>query len=526
MSSTSVKLSFREKAGYSLGDASANFVFQTMIIFQMGFYTDVFGITPALAAFLLVGVRLMDACFDPIVGALADKTKSRWGRFRPWVLFSAPFFGVIFWLTFTTPDLDPTGKAVYAVVLYVMLMMIYSINNVPYSALTGVMTSDGEERTKLSSYRFVAATVATFVVQGFTLPLVAKFGGVSAWREENAEELATWLAANPDKTENLHPAIIAMNQHGWSVTFGIFAALAVVFFLITFVSVKERVKPSPGQKESLRQNLRAINNKPWYAMFILTLFVFITLALRGGGLYYYFSYYMDKEAMYGFLCSFGLEKPMGDLGIGKTILNWFGLLAEGDKTNVTAVCLGLNNMVGNLITVIGVICSPLLVSKFGKKNVFIVGLTATALAQAAVFIVEPTQPMLMLWMGIIWGVCYGPTIPVLWAMIADVADYSEWKNDYRATAFVFAGVVFALKAGLGFGGAIGGWILEWYGYVANAAQSASALLGIQLSASIYPAICFGIAALCLLFYPITTANLKSIQQDLEERRKSFGKTEA
>ena len=522
MSTTSAKLSFREKACYSLGDASANFVFQTMIIFQMGFYTDVFGITPWLAGILLVGVRLLDACFDPIVGTLADRTKTRWGKFRPWVLFSAPFFGVIFWLTFTTPDLNPTGKAVYAVVLYIMLMMIYSINNVPYSALTGVMTSDGEERTKLSSYRFVAATVATLLVQSLTLPLVAKFGGVSAWRKENAEELATWLVANPDKSEKLHPAIIAMNQHGWSVTFGIFAAIAVVFFVITFFNVKERVKPDPGQKESTRKNLTAINNKPWYAMFILTLFVFITLALRGGGLYYYFSYYMDTTAMYDFLIGFGLQMPTGDMNLWQKFLNALGLFVESDKTNVTAVCLGFNNFVGNIVTTIGVICSPFLVGKFGKKPVFLVGLTAPAFAQAAVFLVSPTQPMLMMWMGILWGVCYGPTIPVLWAMIADVADYSEWKNNYRATAFVFAGVVFALKAGLGFGGAIGGWILEAYGYVANAAQSASSLLGIQLSASIYPAICFAIAASCLIFYPITTQKLKEIQAELEERRKGFG----
>jgi Na+/melibiose symporter-like transporter len=490
--STTPKLSFWEKSGYSLGDASANFVFQTMIIFQMGFYTDVFGITPWLAGFLLVGVRLLDACFDPVVGTLADLTKTRWGKFRPWVLFSAPFFGVIFWLTFTTPDLGPTGKAVYAVVLYVLLMMIYSINNVPYSALTGVMTSDGEDRTKLSSYRFVAATAATFVVQGLTLPLVAKFGG-----------------DNPQK--------------GWSITFGIFAALAVVFFVITFLSVKERVQPDPSQKANFKDNLRAINVRPWYAMFVLTLFLFITLALRGGGLYYYFTYFVDKAAMHDFIGAFGLQMPAGDLNWWQTVLNAFGLLVKGDFSNVTGVGLGFNNMVGNFITIIGVMCSPFLVGMFGKKAVFLVGLTATAIAQALIFICAPTQPGLVFAFGILWSICYGPTIPVLWAMIADVADYSEWVNHYRATAFVFAGVVFALKAGLGFGGAIGGWILGWYGYVANAVQTPEALLGIQLSASIFPAICFAIAAICLLFYPITQKDLVRIQSDLEERRKNFAK---
>lgn len=493
MSNTTEKLSFREKAGYSLGDASANFVFQTMIIFQMGFYTDVFGITPWLAGFLLVGVRLLDACFDPIVGTLADRTRTRWGKFRPWVLLSAPFFGVIFWLTFTTPDFGPTGKAIYAIVLYILLMMVYSINNVPYSALTGVMTNDAEDRTKLSSYRFVAATAATFVVQGLTLPLVAKFGQGNV-------------------------------QKGWSITFGIFAALAVVFFVVTFFSVKERVQPDPKQKESLKENLKAVCNRPWTAMFILTLFLFITLALRGGGLYYYFSYFADKQSLHDFLCVFGLQLPTGDLNWWQTTLNAFGLLVSDDLSNVTGVGLGFNNMVGNFVTIIGVMCSPWLVGRFGKKAVFLTGLTATAIAQAAIYLAAPSQVTLVFCLGILWSICYGPTIPVLWAMIADVADYSEWKNHYRATGFVFAGVVFALKAGLGFGGAIGGWILEAYGYVANVEQTPTALTGIQLSASIYPAICFGIAAVCLLLYPITTKDLATIQRDLEERRKTFDKT--
>lgn len=495
MNSKNQKLSFREKAGYSLGDASANFVFQTMILFQMGFYTDVFGITPWLAGFLLVGVRLLDACFDPIVGTLSDRTNTRWGKFRPWILFSAPFFGVIFWLTFTTPDFGPTGKAVYAVVLYILLMMVYSINNVPYSALTGVITSDNQDRTKLSSYRFVAQTAATFIVQGLTLPLVAKFGG-----------------------DNV--------QKGWSITYGIYAAIAVVFFIVTFFSVRERVKPNPKQKESFKNNLHAICNKPWVAMFVLTLFVFITLSLRGGGLYYYFTYFVDKKALHDFLCVFGLQLPAGgDLNWWQTVLNAFGLLVKDDLSNVTGVGLGFNNMVGNFVTLIGVLCSPFLVAKFGKKPVFVVGLTATTLVTAAVYIAAPTQVGLLFLIGIGWSICYGPTIPVLWVMIADVADYSEWKNYYRATGFVFAGVVFALKAGLGFGGAIGGWILEAYGYVANAVQTTTALHGIQLSASIFPAICFAIAVIALCFYPISHKKLVQIQAELEERRTKFGESD-
>ena len=492
MSDTPHKLSFREKAGYSLGDASANFVFQTMIIFQLAFYTDVFGISAGIAGTLFLAVRFIDACFDPIVGTLADRTRSRWGKFRPWVLYSAVPFGLIFWLTFTTPDLSHTGKIVYAFATYIALMMIYSVNNVPYSALNGVMTSDVNDRTSLSAFRFVAATAATFVVQGLTLPLIAKFGG----------------ATNP--------------QHGWSVTIGIYAAIAVVFFVITFLSVKERVLPDPNQKESFKENIAVVLNRPWWAMFVLTLFIFITLALRGSGMYYFFTYYISKDALHHFVSGMGLTMPGGGLSWWQSVLNAFGLLVKPDNSNVTQVGLGMMNMAGSLVTLVGILFSTMLVSRFGKRNVFIVGLAATTLVTAVFFVVSPTSIGMLFFLGCLWSACYGPTIPVLWAMIADVADYSEWKNRRRATGFVFAGIVFALKAGLGFGGAICGWILGAYGFAANVDQSTASLFGIRMSASIYPALFFAFGVAALFFYPITTDKLKTIQQELEERRKNFG----
>jgi glycoside/pentoside/hexuronide:cation symporter, GPH family len=487
---TAKKLSFGEKAGYSLGDASANFVFQTMIIFQMAFYTDVFGISAGVAGTLFLVVRFIDACFDPIVGTLADRTHNRWGKFRPWILYSAVPFGLIFWLTFTTPDLVGTARIVYACATYIALMMIYSVNNVPYSALNGVMTGDNQERTSLSAFRFFAAMAATFVVQGLTLPLVSKFGG-----------------DNP--------------QHGWSVTIGIYAAVAVVFFIITFLTVRERVQPDPNQKESFKDNLRAISNAPWVAMFLLTLFVFITLALRGTGMYYYFTYYLSKDALYSFTCGAGLMMPTGDMSLWQHVLNAFGLLIKPDHSNVTQVGLGLMNMAGNLVTIVGVLFSTMLVAKFGKKNLFIAGLSGTTIITAAVYFIAPTSIGALFILGCFWSAFYGPTIPVLWAMIADVADYSEWKNKRRATGFVFAGIVFALKAGLGFGGAIAGWILAAYGFEANAAQTSSSIHGIQLAATIYPAIFFAIGVAALFIYPITPEKIRTIQNDLEKRRKAF-----
>ena len=256
MPSTTERLSVREKIGYGFGDAAANFVFQTMLIFQLGFYTDVFGITAATAGTLLLVGRFWDAIFDPIMGVIADRTQTRWGKFRPWVLWSAIPFALLFFLAFTTRDFGDTGKVVYAYVTYILLMTIYSVNNLPYSALNGVMTGDVNDRTSLSSYRFFLAMAAAFIVQGLTLPMVSKFG------EGNAAK-------------------------GWSLTIGVFSLLCVVFFLITFFSVRERIHPDPKQKSSPKQDFAdLLKNAPWKSMFTLTLFLFVTLALWGSAMFY------------------------------------------------------------------------------------------------------------------------------------------------------------------------------------------------------------------------------------------------
>ena len=193
MDAATGKLPVREKIGYGFGDAAANFVFQTMLIFQLGFYTDVFGITAAAAGTLLLVGRFWDAMFDPFMGVIADRTETRWGKFRPWVLWSALPFAIIFVVAFTTPDFSPTGKLVYAYLTYILLMTIYSVNNLPYSAMSGVMTGDVNERTSLSSYRFFFAMAASFLVQGLTLPLVTKLGEGSPARGWTCS--ATWCGS-------------------------------------------------------------------------------------------------------------------------------------------------------------------------------------------------------------------------------------------------------------------------------------------------------------------------------------------
>ena len=257
---------------------------------------------------------------------------------------------------------------------------------------------------------------------------------------------------------------------------------------------------------------------PWKAMFTLTLFLFITLALFGSAMSYYFNYFVDKVALQQFLQGFGLVTS-GETSGWHSFLNMFGLISKPDLSNVFSVGFSFFNIIGQLVTLAGVLLlSQRLSKRFGKKSVFIICLGLTALFTALFFAVKPDQIGWMFVINILKNAAYAPTIPLLWAMMGDVADFTEWKNHRRATGFCFAGIVFALKAGLGIGGAVCGLIVTSFGYVANTTQSASSILGIRLTTSIFPAIIFGIATVVLFFYPITKKINVTMQHELDERR--------
>lgn len=488
------KLSFIEKAGYSLGDGAANFVFFTMILFQSGFYTDTMGVAIGAAGWLLLAGRLWDAFFDPLMGTLADRTNTRWGKFRPWVLWTAIPWGVVMVLAYTTPNFNDTPKLIYACITNVLLMTLYSANNTPYSAMTAVMTGDVNERTTLSSYRFVSAMIAQLIVGGFTLPLVAKFGQGD-------------------------------NARGWQMTIGLWAVICVVCFIITFLTTRERIQPPPEQKNSVKEDFgNLLKNGPWIAMFILTVAHFIFLAMRGGTLYYYFQYYVDKDSLFNFLQSLGLTSAaLGEAsgGIGHYLLNTFGLIVNPDRSNVPSVGFSLFNMSSQFLTVIGVFCSTYLTIKFGKRVVAIVCFALTTVCTALFIFLPPDSIGATFLLEYARALSYAPTIPLLWAIFADVVDYAEWKTGRRTTGVIYATFLFGLKAGLSLGGALGLWLLEGYGYRANAAQTDSALQGIRMTISVYPALFFAIVVVCLVFYKINKELNIQIQDELAERRKNF-----
>lgn len=351
------KISMREKVGYSLGDVAANLVFQMMMIFQLKFYTDIFGLDGAVAGSVLLIARVADAFIDPLAGILSDRTQTRWGKYRPWVLWTALPFCVFYMLAFYNPSIeDKTMVAVYATVSYVLLMTMYSFNNTPYSSLGGVMTGDIKERTSITSIRFVGSTIAQFVVQGLTLPLVSRFG-------------------NGD------------DRMGWFYTVSLYAAVA-------------------------------------------------------------------------------------------------------------------------------------LANRYGKRSTFIACLSLTAFFTALFYLPSVSDIQTIFLLGILKSLAYAPTVPLLWAMIGDVADHIEYVNERRATGFCFSGVVYALKTGLGLGGAFAGLLLSAFGYVSGASvvQSDMAVEGIRLVSSVVPAILFAAGVTALFYYPITKEFNEKMQNELSIRR--------
>jgi GPH family glycoside/pentoside/hexuronide:cation symporter len=475
------KISMREKVGFSLGDSAANFIFQTMMLLQLSFYTDSFGISAAAAALLFLIARLCGAVFDPIMGAISDRTETRWGKYRPWILWTALPFAIIGFLAFTTPHFGQTGKLVYAYITYILLMFIYSANNIPYSALSGVITGDVVQRTSLFSVRFIFVTLATIAIQGFALPMVNHFGqGNSA--------------------------------KGFQITMGIFCVLAFIFFITTFVTTKERIKPDPKQKTSLKQDISdLLKNKPWVIMFLVFLAMFIFLGIRNSILLYYFKYYLDKQSMLTFL-----------EGLNNGLFGFLGKLGMiGQNADIAGSAFSIINIFAQLAAILGIFTANYLASKFGKRDVFKGGLIAAVLIAALFFFISPQGIILALILQILFNFCWGFAMPLPWAMMADVADFSEWKNNRRATGIVFAGIIIGLKVGLAIGGALAGALLNWYGYVANVAQTQHTIVGIRLTTSIYPAISLVIVIILLSFYEINRKTEFKMQDELAERRKAY-----
>ena len=477
MKSTSEKLSIIEKIGYSLGDLAANLVFQTLMTYLAYFYTDIYKLDANDATAIMFTVGTVAAFgFNPIVGAIADRTNSRWGKFRPWILWTSVPLGVVSVLAFSTPDFAYKGKVIYAVITYTLLLLLYAASNLPYSALSGVITGSMKERNSISSYRFVAVMFAQFFVQVFMLPIIIYAG--EGDKAVGIEIVMTWLAV-----------------------------IGTIMLLITFLTTRERVVPTEAQKSTVVEDLAdLIKNKPWIIMLVLTTLTFVSLAMKGGSYVYYFENYIDASRLTSFINP--LLEFLSSVGI-----NFFG-------NDPVSAGFGLFNAGGIIFMIVGIGLSKTLADKYGKRNVFGLFLLIATLFIIAFNFFESSSIELIFGAQILHGFFYGITIPLLWAMIADVADYSEWKNNRRATAIIFSAMMVGLKLGLTIGSSLVTKILDQYGYDANSVigQTSEAIQGTKLLVSIYPAIPFLLGVGLLFFYEINKTMETQIELELKQRR--------
>lgn len=477
MNNLSQKLSITEKIGYSLGDLAANLVFQTLVTWIAYYYLNIYGLKPAHASMLTLVVGLVAAfVFNPIMGAIADRTRSRWGKFRPWILWTAIPLGVVSLLAFKTPGFAYQGKVIYAVVTYALLLLLYAANNLPYGALSGVITGDMKERNSLGSYRFVAVMFAQFFVQVFMYNFIIKAGGGDT---------------------------VEAKAIGISKVMTVLSIIGTLMLIICFLTTRERVIPKPEQKSSLLEDLSDLSrNRPWVIMLTVTTLIFITLALKGGSYVYYFENYVDKEALTSFLAPFKKFLPTFE--------------------NDTSLGLGVFNGGGILVGLIGIMISPWFANKYGKRNVFMASLFISTVFIIFFYFFPPKSIGIIFGTQVLHGFFYGISTPILWTMIADVADYSEWKNNRRATAIIFSAMMVGLKAGLSIGSSLVTWILGMFHYDPKAVsgQTAEAIKGTKMLVSIFPALPFLIAVALLFFYKINKKMEVQIENDLMERRKS------
>jgi GPH family glycoside/pentoside/hexuronide:cation symporter len=450
------RLRISEYVGYALGDTASNFFFQTFNIFLTYYYVDVWGIPATALLWLIPLVRAFGAFDDVIMGLISDRTHTRCGKFRPYLLFGALPYGICGYLMFAGPDLGPNGKIIYAAITYALMMVSYTVINVPYSAMLGVISPSPGTRTVASTCRFVGAFGAAFLISLFVRPLVKHLGAESEIR-------------------------------GFQLTMAIFAVVSVVLILITFATTKERVTPPPQQQTNVREELGELfHNWPWVVLLITSIFSNAFSALRSGSTIFYFKYVQ---------------------GYDSTPVFW-----TLDRTTLflTSGALGL---------MLGTLCLGPIARKVDKKH-YAAGLSlVTGLCFLSFFFIPKGHFGLMVAVNMLAQFCAGPTSALTWALYADVADYGEFKYRRRSTGLIYSASLFSIKAGILIGGFLVPLFLAQFGYVTGAeTQTAKALLGIAIAFSIGPSLFALLKTVSLVIYPLNQKRLDEIELELAARR--------
>ncbi len=437
-------LSIKEKIAYGLGDTASNIIFQSVMMFLLVFYTDVVGISPAYAAMIFLVVRIFDAVTDPLMGALTDRTHTRFGQFRPYLLWLAVPFGFISILAFTTPALSGNGKLMYAFITYSLLMLAYTAINIPYSALGGVLTADPKERVSVQTYRFVCGMSGGLIVTLCILPLVNWFG-------------------DNDPAKGYQAAMIAMS------------ILGIILFLLCFAGTKERVAPPKQQRLSYKQDIKVLwQNDQWRILCIAGLCLLTGQVLRATLAIYYVRDFLGQADL------------------------------------ITAfLTLG---MIGNIL---GCGCAQFINKRICKIKAYISLQVLAAVICIGSYFVGSNQLILAFTLYFLWSFFLQMATPLLWAKMADTIDYGHWKTGVRITGMIYSAIVFFIKLGVAFGGALAAFALAFYGYQADTAPTHATKEGILMSFTLYPAIGSLLVAWIMRWYTLNNQKVTQIHQELK-----------
>ena len=452
------KVSIKEKIGYGFGDAASSMFWKIFSIFLPIFYTDVFGISAAAVGTMLLVTRIWDTANDPIMGVICDRTDTKWGKFRPYLLWIALPFGIIGVLMFTTPDFGLSGKIVYAYITYTLMMMAYTAINVPYASLLGVMSPVSNDRTSFASYRMVFAFAGSILVVLIYQPIVDLF-----------------KASFSEATS-------------YQFTMMIVGLIAVFFFILTFLWTKERISPPKEQKNNLWEDIKNLgHNIPWFILLGAGVATLIFNSVRDGVALYYFKYYVIDDAA---------------ITLSFTTLSFStAYLFLGQTTNM-----------------IGVMMAQPVSKILGKRKTFMYAMFAAAGLSGLFYYADKESIWLIYTLQALISFCAGIIFPLLWSMYADAADYSQWKTGRRATGLVFSASSMSQKLGWTIGGSITLWLLAFYGFEANVEQSEGTIIGIKYMMSFVPGAAALLSGLVIMFYQLGDKKMEGIINDLEDRR--------
>lgn len=478
-----MKLSIKEKLGYSLGDTASHFVWDLVNFWLIFYYTDILGISAGWASTIAILGTIMDAVMDPVVGIWADRTNTRWGKFRPFLLYGCIPFALCAFLAFFGPNLHGNALIAYILPMFICLRIVYAVVNIPYSSLGAVMTNDSIERAGLNSYRFVAANIGQLIVSGFALYIVYYLGSRATGMDYSImanDDLRSAVMSSGGSTAEL---IRSSYIIGFRYLVAIFGVIGVVLFLITFFTTKERVAPPKRQETDLKHDFKYLfKNRPWVVLMLVGIVSFIMFAIQNISATYYFKYFLGAES----------------------------------KSQIF-------NILGTVALIIAIPMTKPLVKRYGAKQLYITCSLLSGFFFCLLFFAGKNFVLINIF-NCLGKIAYAPAISLLWTMLADTADYGEWKYNRRTTGLCLSAAVFAQKIGWSIGAAIFGAIMSGIHFDGSAAVAVTQgnpeiMNTIHWMFGIIPGVLYASCAIFLIFYNLDNKTMAQMKEELDERRK-------